>query len=1030
MVRSYWVGAVVVGLAWSGIGLGQTLVPSGTGPDQFVTIQETGKPGQRCKILRTWRQADGSQAYQLQALDTGELMTVVETHTPAGVGQRARTVATRIFHWTGSNTPPPGSPVPPSIQTAGLAATAGPSPAQPGSAGTPHIQPRVAAPYMLPYPVPSPSQRPPRAWPPAFVEEAPRPRAAAPNATSVGAVPNRQAVPPGVQTLPTVRTTPAPRVATTPAPSPQRSATLPGAMPATTPAPLPRPGPMPAVVQTPSPRPGAMPAAVGVSSTTNKPASAPAALPVIVQGNTAPRPPVQTNPVRPVQVSSSNPTTMPTVQAVPSPGPTIINGPRRAPLPGVRTAPAPLAASAARTDLPSVRSTPEQLPVIVNGGTPQPARSVVLTSADPAPVANRAPLAAAPRTAPVLLPVVQTASVPAGTATTGPGMAPPGGGLPPVVTGTPRSPSPGPPQSTPFVLNQPTFQPNPQTSLQPVAQPVPQPTVVASGPCETCQPSPCEAQGRLRRIWPFRPGRNASSCACCESAPATVVVNPTPACPTCQTPEMIKVAPAPECVACQTPVSKPTPDCACCVTPTIIEKRPTLLGRLFNRSVPSGATVMPAPTAVATAVPTFEGAQAAAGVAPGRSEPVAKVTTETAKPGDWQESWGKTEPFKQPAAAGESDSKAQPTARTPDPLQDPDWYRNRAKDATANHTPPAAPPAPATPAGPQPPTGLGSVAAARSPQLTGPDRDGGSAFSSPTNLPADAPNAFTETAEASPTPPEPQYNAFPSAPPGPAVAGAMPAGPMPRAGAWPVPPGPRMPMRPAAFWDGGIPQGMANAFTPSWTQRPIPAEFGQTPYDENAFEGVRNASTEAPDPRLTAPDNAFPPSGSAAMANGGMGSGPAYPPQMPRPTGPQVGGYLPAVPPGGRAAALPAVVPTTTGLLSTLQDSLYPSQREWAAEELARQDGQSQPQVVGGLVRAAREDPAGTVRAACVRALARMKVNSPAVLEAMQALKEDRDALVREEVNGALTALAAPSVGRNDSGIQRVGAQAPDAAPR
>jgi hypothetical protein len=95
-------------------------------------------------------------------------------------------------------------------------------------------------------------------------------------------------------------------------------------------------------------------------------------------------------------------------------------------------------------------------------------------------------------------------------------------------------------------------------------------------------------------------------------------------------------------------------------------------------------------------------------------------------------------------------------------------------------------------------------------------------------------------------------------------------------------------------------------------------------------------------------------------------------------------------------------------LLGTLRDSIYPSHREWAVNNLATLDGKSNPQVVQALLSAAREDPAASVRASCVRGLARMKVTSAPALAVMQALKGDADPRVRMEVDRALTTLAPP----------------------
>src|SRR5262249_40501491 len=140
-----------------------------------------------------------------------------------------------------------------------------------------------------------------------------------------------------------------------------------------------------------------------------------------------------------------------------------------------------------------------------------------------------------------------------------------------------------------------------------------------------------------------------------------------------------------------------------------------------------------------------------------------------------------------------------------------------------------------------------------------------------------------------------------------------------------------------------------------------------------------------------------------------------YPPQMP------MGGYGPMAPTGYMPPMLPnyqqpqpAAVPSqastvstqnTQQLMLTLKDALYPSHREWPAEALWRVDWRPQPQVVDALIMSAKEDPAATVRAGSVRALAKMNVNSAAVVSALQSLKGDADPRVRQDVEQALTCL-------------------------
>src|SRR5262249_6492997 len=112
MVRSHWIRPVVVMLAWTGLARGQAVPPAlGPGGERIVTIQVGGKPGQRCRVLRTWQQPDGSRAHQVQALDTGEIMTVEESGAASTAtnqkGQQVKAVTIQVLH----RSPPPDTPV-------------------------------------------------------------------------------------------------------------------------------------------------------------------------------------------------------------------------------------------------------------------------------------------------------------------------------------------------------------------------------------------------------------------------------------------------------------------------------------------------------------------------------------------------------------------------------------------------------------------------------------------------------------------------------------------------------------------------------------------------------------------------------------------------------------------------------------------------------------------------------------------------------------------------------------------------------
>src|SRR4051812_3906443 len=103
MVRSHWIGPVVVVLAWTGLAWAQP--PSAPPTGRVLMVRELNKPGQVCRVLTTWRTQGGTRAYQVRSLATGEVLTIVESAPPGnpelkgGHGPRATT--THIFHWGG-----------------------------------------------------------------------------------------------------------------------------------------------------------------------------------------------------------------------------------------------------------------------------------------------------------------------------------------------------------------------------------------------------------------------------------------------------------------------------------------------------------------------------------------------------------------------------------------------------------------------------------------------------------------------------------------------------------------------------------------------------------------------------------------------------------------------------------------------------------------------------------------------------------------------------------------------------------------
>jgi hypothetical protein len=384
----------------------------------------------------------------------------------------------------------------------------------------------------------------------------------------------------------------------------------------------------------------------------------------------------------------------------------------------------------------------------------------------------------------------------------------------------------------------------------------------------------------------------------------------------------------------------------------------------------------------------------------------AQVETKPGKPGDWRQSWGKPEPTPKteapkvvtkvdpPKVTAKVDPPKPPMKvnlpvadkNRVDPLKSPTAYNRHTMDDKILNKPAAAP----VPA------------------------------SMPASMPATLPPASTEVV--SNNVPLGAQSVIQSGTtnyvPVPVV--TLPDVRRPQAGPGarpPMPPSPNARMMnsftaaptPPAPVD--TPADMANAFTPA-QQTPVP----ETVVDAGAF------GQGQPVPAAALP---YPPAYYQAMMARGMVPGQGHYPQMPG-YGVQPG-YLPPAQPGYATTAPGAPVgaermmtptgPTSSAqLLGVLKESMYPSQREWAATRLAEYNGGTQPTVVDGLARAAKEDPAAIVRAACVRSLAKMGVANQRVTAALQACKADVDPRVVQEAELALGGQSSPILPTSDMG--------------
>jgi hypothetical protein len=148
------------------------------------------------------------------------------------------------------------------------------------------------------------------------------------------------------------------------------------------------------------------------------------------------------------------------------------------------------------------------------------------------------------------------------------------------------------------------------------------------------------------------------------------------------------------------------------------------------------------------------------------------------------------------------------------------------------------------------------------------------------------------------------------------------------------------------------------------------------------------------------------PSQGPTMNSARMYQGPQPPNPMPASSGVMPAGYA-AMQPAGSQAVAPqyAVATQVEQTIRVLRESPYPSQREWAAQSLVSFDWRTNPQLVPVLLQSATRDPAASVRAGCIYTLGRMQAAVEPVFSTLQALRNDADPRVRQEVEQAFIRL-------------------------
>jgi hypothetical protein len=410
-------------------------------------------------------------------------------------------------------------------------------------------------------------------------------------------------------------------------------------------------------------------------------------------------------------------------------------------------------------------------------------------------------------------------------------------------------------------------------------------------------------------------------------------------------------------------------------------------------------------------------------------QPVADRTVVNAD--DWRKSWGQPAEYKiQPTAKAEDKtspkktetailppSSVTETQNRPDPLVSPEKVArhveekltaSKSSDAHLFDDLPPPPPPPESPvvssAVPVSPASVPQTFTPKMPMGAKSVLAAGGGPSSVTYLPVPI---VTVPLTPPPVPPAPPAPTLPAPPPSPMYANAFTPAPGPMGS--PYVPGMAqqspLPADPSPYQQAGY---MPTAYVPGPTPVPNPYMPGQN--DGLSPYYAMGQTTGSPYPGRT------PPAAQPQQRPPVIYQGPTAPnPFASTPVTPVV--YTPPATPTvtvnaamdrrivTMAPAQSSGEDTIRQLATTLRISIYPSQREIAAEDLTKYDCHQHPEVLQALLLAAREDAAPLVRATCVHCLVKMKAHGDQVLGTLAMLRSDKDVHVRQEVEQALVAL-------------------------
>jgi hypothetical protein len=986
----------------------------GESTGQTFTVQEAGKPGQKCKVLKTWKTHEGATAYQVQALDTGEMMTIVETggvkNLPGIQGSHAQAVATRIFHWGLERMPPAGTPTPPVEDMKRMpAALPDPEPkklfsAERPEAAKPNPEPKLMA-----------AEHP----------ESIRPIPVRPEVTRLTTTVTQPEPAKSTTLFPWLHRSAEPQVSQMPTnlPQPSALASSPAIQPMTTqqantvPLAPDSAGPrdtgfhFPWFHRSPEPQVSQMPTNLPQPSAWNhSPTTQPTAT---VQNTTAPVAPAltgsrDTGPLFPWFHRS---TETQVLQTPTNPSQTSTSGPSSATQPTTTlpnsvtpTAPASTGRDTPRTTKPSTTTDPQS-----EAPAQRPTASVSSAPATSTVTSPTPQKAATPQRLVQVLPTKNDAPAPAPTTT----------------STAPAAPAPQSP-----LLNRQAISLAPVTS---VAIPNTNEKKPANATADSsAQPMPAQpgVGPTISQLTPAKPVPTPVSAPTAQVSPAPVYKAPVSNWATTSpaaTNSVAQVSPTP---VYKTPVSSNTSSSVSFAQAgSQVGSAATSLNR-FDDTKLTPATPAPSPVAAAST-----------------SAPV------TAAPlTDWRKSWGKTDDAKAPIVEkpiqSSGDSKSAPAkpllpqadSKRVDPLQSPAQYDRRPVDEKPSVQKSSTTLAPAggttsvsydrRPADEKPSVQKSSMTLAPAGGTTSVSYDRRPAEeklsvqkSDTTLVPASgtssvavkpvvtpiAPLAKAPSSMTTMQVPLGAQSVVQAGDPGP---GGVRYIPVPMVTIPEVRPAPVPPMTSSAQVYGtsgtvsaGSAGTQANAFTP---MLPRQAYAQSTNAFTNGVPISPGASSGSPVPAVGASSMVA----QAAAGNNNSANSSVVTASFPgaglanktAPATQQTTAYQMQSASLTPAKATPENV---RHMVTALKDSLYPSQREWAAQSMASVDWRAHPQVVQALTTAAKEDPAATVRAGCVHSLAKMNANTAPVITVIRELKKDPDPRVRQVAEQALTTLNA-----------------------